>query len=405
MSMNMYMINLMNGVEALTEDLNTVEKEVHDNDAELLSIDANLSQLNTRIDDTESNISLIETNKQDKLGVLSNVTINQMSCNQVLIGTSNVITEINTLKTSIDNTNSNKQDILGASSVISLNKLSCNQVLLGFSDVGSEISTLKTSIAQISSNVDTKQDNLVLSSDLNINNMNCSQLLVGDSNIITEINTLKTSIANTDYVDNAISDIDTFINNYIVSPSIDLAGKILTDVSIVNKLYIDQKAQQLWDALNSYHTITDFSLKGIHTIDLSSFDSFTTGIGAYSSVKIASLRYSPRNSNSRHNCFFNTPYRFPSGGAAGFDAMRSYARVYQEGVLKYQSYQPIQYFVGAGGGGTRSGVIFPLQFSVKRNLLNSKEITIEIWVRNDCDDQLQVERTEGTWFTCNEIRG
>ena len=85
--------------------------------------------------------------------------------------------------------------------------------------------------------------------------------------------------------------------------------------------------------------------------------------------------------------------------------MRSYARVYQEGVLKYQSYQPIQYFVGGVGGGTRSGVIFPLQFSVKPSLLNSKEITIEIWVRNDCDDPQQVERTEGTWFTCNEIKG
>ena len=69
MSMNIYMMNLMNGAEALTEDLNTVEKEVHDNDAELLSIDSNLSQLNTRIDDTEAN-------KQDKLGVLSVITLN-----------------------------------------------------------------------------------------------------------------------------------------------------------------------------------------------------------------------------------------------------------------------------------------------------------------------------------------
>ena len=77
MSMDMYMINLMNGVEALTGDLSTVEKEVHDNDAELLSIEGNLSQLNTRIDDTEPNIPSIETNKQDNLGVLSNVTINQ----------------------------------------------------------------------------------------------------------------------------------------------------------------------------------------------------------------------------------------------------------------------------------------------------------------------------------------
>ena len=77
MSMNMYMMNLLNGIEALTEDLNTVEKEVHDNDADLLSIDSNLSQLNTRIDDTESTISSIEANKQDKLGVLSVISLNK----------------------------------------------------------------------------------------------------------------------------------------------------------------------------------------------------------------------------------------------------------------------------------------------------------------------------------------
>ena len=465
MSMNMYMMNLLNGVEALTEDLNTVEKEVHDNDAELLSIDANLSQLKTRIDDTESNISLIETNKQDKLGVLSVISLNKLSCNQVLIGSSNVISEISTIKSSIAYTNLNKQDVLGESSVISLGELSCNKVIIGSSDVGDEISTIKSSIAKVSSNLTSKQDKLLTTSNLTINSMSCSQLLVGDSNIITEIDAIKNSSIDTDYIDKSISDIkteinestdtklatnttastsyanyissmhksqsndyidtklitnktesdaytdskvaglDSIINNCIVSPSIDLANKVLTEVSIVNKLYIDQKAQQLWDALNSYHTITDFSLKGIHTIDFSSFDAFTITIGAYSTVKIASLRYSPRNSNSRHNCFFNTPYRFPSGLANGSDAARSYAKIYQEGVLKYQSFQSIQYWVGHPGGGSRSGVIFPLQFSVKPRLLNSKEITIEIWIRNDCDDPIQVESTEGTWFTCNEIKG
>ena len=46
-----------------------------------------------------------------------------------------------------------------------------------------------------------------------------------------------------------------------------------------------------------------------------------------------------------------------------------------------------------------------VQFSVKPTLLNSKEITIEIYIRNDSDDSMQVERTEGTWFSCNEIKG
>ena len=207
------------------------------------------------------------------------------------------------------------------------------------------------------------------------------------------------------YTDSQVAGFDfSFINSYIANPSFDSAGKLLTDFSIVNKLYIDQKVQQLWNSIYDYHNNSDFTIKGVHTVDLTSFDSFTTAIGGYSTVKIASFRYTPKNAYSRHNCFFNTPYRFPSGGAAGFDEMRSYARVYQQGILMYQSYQPIQYFVGGSGGGTRSGVIFPLQFSVKPNILKGHEITIEIYIRNDCDDPIQVERTEGTWFTCNEIR-
>ena len=101
--------------------------------------------------------------------------------------------------------------------------------------------------------------------------------------------------------------------------------------------------------------------------------------------------------------FFNTPYRFPAGNASGADEIRSYARVYQDSTMKYQSYQPTQYFAGATGGGKRSGVILPLQFSVKPQLLDGKEITIEIYICNDYDDTVQVESTEGTWFTFSSL--
>ena len=44
------------------------------------------------------------------------------------------------------------------------------------------------------------------------------------------------------YTDSRVAGVDfSFIDNYIASPSIDLAGKLLTDISIVNKLYIDKK--------------------------------------------------------------------------------------------------------------------------------------------------------------------
>ena len=373
MSMNMYMMNLLNGVEALTTDLNLIEKEVQNNDDELLSIEGNITQIKTRMDETELNVSSIEATKQDKLNVLSTLNINKVNCNQVIIGTSDVSTEIDSIKNSFANKDYVDDSVLN-------NKVENVEYTDG------KTATVKAECVAYTNYVST---------------MNKAQY---ENFTILEL--MKNKTESDAYTDSKVAGIDlSFINNYISSPSIDLAGKLLTDISIVNKLYIDQKTQQLWDSLNGFLNNDDFSIKGIHTVDLSSFDTFTTSIGAHATVKIASFRYSPKNSNSRHNCFFNTPYRFPVGEPNGTDSIRSYANVYQQGILKYQSYQPIQYFVGYGGGGTRSGVIFPLQFSVKPDVLNGNEITIEIYIRNDSDDQMQVERTEGTWFTCNEIRG
>ena len=69
--MNMYTMNLLNGVEALTAYLNLIEREVQNNDGELLSVEGNLTQIKTRMDETELNVSSIEATKQGKLSVLS----------------------------------------------------------------------------------------------------------------------------------------------------------------------------------------------------------------------------------------------------------------------------------------------------------------------------------------------
>jgi hypothetical protein len=73
-------------------------------------------------------------------------------------------------------------------------------------------------------------------------------------------------------------------------------------------------------------------------------------------------------------------------------------------VQKYQSYSATQIYVGSGGGGTRSGVMFPLQFSIKPNILSGVQVTIEICVQNDCDDPIRLDRNEGCWFSCTEIK-
>jgi len=54
------------------------------------------------------------------------------------------------------------------------------------------------------------------------------------------------------YADSLIANIDfSYINAYIENPSFDSAGKLLNDYSIVNKLYIDQIFQQLYNTLDT----------------------------------------------------------------------------------------------------------------------------------------------------------
>ena len=70
------------------------------------------------------------------------------------------------------------------------------------------------------------------------------------------------------YADSLIANIDfSYINAYIENPSFDSAGKLLNDYSIVNKLYIDQIFQQLYNTLDSYLNNTNFSIKGVHSIN------------------------------------------------------------------------------------------------------------------------------------------
>jgi len=207
------------------------------------------------------------------------------------------------------------------------------------------------------------------------------------------------------YADSLIANIDfSYINAYIENPSFDPAGKLLNDYSIVNKLYIDKKFQQLYNTLDNYSNNTNFSIKGVHSMNRELFDSFITVIYARTTKILASFRFVPRNAQSRLNCMFNAVYDISPG--AGFDDVRSYAEVFQNGVMIHRCYQQIQRFVNVGGGGTCSGCIFPLYWDVRPELINGDEIRVDIYIRNDADDNIKInDHNDNAFFTCTEILG
>ena len=204
-----------------------------------------------------------------------------------------------------------------------------------------------------------------------------------------------------------IDNIDiTNINDYIENPYIDTTDKILNDLSIVNKLYIDQKFQQLTNQLFNYLNNNDFSILGVHTKNKETFTLFNT-IVTSGTQKIASLKFTPKNSNSRLNCMYNVVYDYTFNSlGTGTDQIRSYAEVFQNGVMLFRCFQQIQRFRDGGGGGTRSGCLFPLFWSVRRNVIDASEITIDIYIRNDGNDSLKMDtNNDNAIFTCTEILG
>jgi len=100
---------------------------------------------------------------------------------------------------------------------------------------------------------------------------------------------------------------------------------------------------------------------------------------------------------------FNAVYDISPG--AGFDEVRSYAEIFQNGVMIFRCYQQIQRFVDAAGGGTRSGCIFPLFWNVRPGLISADEIRVDIYIRNDADDNVKYNHNDNEFFTCTEILG
>ena len=110
---------------------------------------------------------------------------------------------------------------------------------------------------------------------------------------------------------------------------------------------------------------------------------------------LCSLKYQPVSKNSKIIIEFNTPYEI--GGCDGdsfFSDLKingtSYARAYQRWDHD-----------NTGGGGTRSGTLFPLQTQYINNLGGT--IIIDIVIARTSDDAFQLMYPGSDWFKITEI--
>jgi len=181
-----------------------------------------------------------------------------MNCSQLFIGSSNINTEIDTIKTPITNTDYIDNSI--ATNKVESDAFTDSEILSSKAFIASEVASAKTEV----------QTDINRSTDTKLATTKSERVAYTDAQVATN----KTE--STAYTDSKFATvIFSFVNDYIASLTADLAGKVVSDLSIMNKSYIDAKEQQLRNSFNNYHGKTDDPLRGIHKADSTEFDSFT----------------------------------------------------------------------------------------------------------------------------------
>ena len=379
MSMNTFRKNMTQSVDDIKTSISQTETDIS---ALQKTTNESLVSLSSEISTLESDTGALISTKENKLSILSQLSVNTIKLNDMKLGDKWLKIQLLVMNDAINN----KQDKGEGNEYID------NEILSAIAE-----SNAYTDSELFSSKANTKQ---YIASELATAQMEVQNII----NPFTDRKLATNKTESEAYTDSKVATSKAESNTYTDSKvatskaeSVDYANYISTMHKTQSQTYTDIKVSENQSAIS------------INTIDSSDFSMFATSAPGYTTTKIAQFFFTPNNANSRFNCFFNVPYYFPSGGAHGFDKMSAYAKISQQDswpyfVQKYQSYSATQFYVGGGGGGTRSGVMFPLQFSIKPNILSGVQVIIEIFVQNDCDDEIRLDRNEGCWLTCNEIK-
>lgn len=110
---------------------------------------------------------------------------------------------------------------------------------------------------------------------------------------------------------------------------------------------------------------------------------------------LCTLKYKPATANSKIIVEFNTPYF-----VSGFDGDEFRSQLKINGTIYGYGYQRWDHD-NTGGGGTRSGTLFPLQTQYVNN--TGDLLTIDIVIHRSSDDCFQMLYPGSDWFKITEI--
>lgn len=182
------------------------------------------------------------------------------------------------------------------------------------------------------------------------------------------------------------------VGNIVPESALDVNGKVrIREMNLANgsdlPLYIDASTGELKKSAYS-NSGTVLSTKLLNP-DYRRIDPITNAI-------LCTLKYKPISTSSKIIVEFNTPYF-----VSGYDGDEFQSELKINGTTYAYGYQRWDHH-DTGGGGTRSGTLFPLQ----TQYINDSDsiITIDIYItRLDGDDFIQMKNPGSDWFKITEI--
>ena len=123
-------------------------------------------------------------------------------------------------------------------------------------------------------------------------------------------------------------------------------------------------------------------------------------VSAAATVNIFSIDFTPKYSNSYLIIEYQTIYSLNGGNT---DIVWAYLNV-NDGITSTRISQTYQGWVNSMGGGTRSGVLFPLTGRYTNTNTTEKTITVDLYNNTDADT-VTVNSDISTWLKITEIGG
>ena len=356
------------------------------------------------------------------MSILNDVEVNKNSIENIIVSDQTQDDALSETKTLITDIQANKQDKINVLSQINCNTVSCNDLKIGSMFIKSEIANVNSSLGNLQEQISNKAETTITDylqsavSDMSTNYLNVQSTF---------------SYMNTNFLNKNLSQTINGIYTFEKPPILDISSQTLSDFSIVNKKYIDENLSNTTDVLNEIYESTNkvitattvnctnlilnnipFSTQPIsgqvikktiiYKKDFTiSTNTVVAGTGALLIARALYKNY------LGHDLLIEFGINEYNLAGSSNDNITGLLQIVRDGVIS-ERYRTRQNWRDGGGGGSRSGTIFPLIYFLNETRPSKSfgtEVTLNVYVGTGFSDDTFTYNNHGmgSYFIITEI--